>query len=337
MSVATPPAAPAPAASSGDRWKRLAMRQAWTVAVIGILVILIIIEANVAPSFTSFDVQSLVIAALPLAFAAMGQSVVVISRGIDLSIGSMMALTNVIAASLMEGKTTLGSALIISALVLLIGLVVGTINGLAVVLSGVPDIIATLALSFVWGGVALIVLETPGGGSPVDFQTLSTGSSVWEWIPNGLLVLAGVFILIWIPLRSRRLGLALYAVGSDRVAAELSGVPVNRTRVLAYTFGGLFAAFGGLALTSTTGIGSPLSGDFYTLTSVAAVCIGGVSLAGGRGGLLGPILAAFILSAIVTVLTFLGVDANYGQVIQGALIVVVVMLGGLLLRRRGDA
>jgi ribose transport system permease protein len=146
-----------------------------------------------------------------------------------------------------------------------------------------------------------------------------------------------VFIVVWIPLRSRRLGLALYAVGSNRAAAELSGVPVARTRILAYTIGGFFAALGGLALTSTTGIGSPLSGDFYTLTSVAAVCIGGVSLAGGRGGLLGPIIAAFILSAIVTVLTFAGVDANYGQVIQGALIVVVVMLGGLLLRRRGDA
>ena len=86
--------------------------------------------------------------------------------------------------------------------------------------------------------------------------------------------------------------------------------------------------------TSTTSIGSPLSGNFYTLTSVAAVVIGGVSLAGGKGGLIGPMLAAFILSAAVTVLTFLGADANYGQVIQGALIVAMVMLGGLLLRRR---
>jgi ribose transport system permease protein len=143
-----------------------------------------------------------------------------------------------------------------------------------------------------------------------------------------------VYLLVWVPLRSRRLGLAMYAVGSDVGAAGLSGVRVDRTRVLAYTLGGLFAAFGGLALTSTTGIGSPLSGNFYTLTSVAAVVIGGVSLAGGKGGLFGPIIAAFILSAAVTVLVFAGVDANYGQVIQGALIVLMVMAGGLLLRRR---
>jgi ribose transport system permease protein len=336
VSVATPAETPV-GRPPGVRWRRMAQRQAWTVGVVAILVILLIIEANVAPTFTSFDVQSLVIAALPLAFAAMAQSVIVISRGLDLSVGAVMALTNVIAASLMENMTSLGGALAISALVIVIGLVIGTINGIAVVASGVPDIIATLALGFVWAGVALLVLATPGGGSPTDFQTLSTGSSLWEWIPNGLLILAGVFIVVWIPLRSRRLGLALYAVGSNRAAAELSGVPVARTRILAYTIGGFFAALGGLALTSTTGIGSPLSGDFYTLTSVAAVCIGGVSLAGGRGGLLGPIVAAFILSAAVTVLTFLGVDANYGQVIQGALIVAVVMLGGLLLRRRGDA
>lgn len=332
MSVATD----IPRAQRSAKWSRIVRQQAWTVGVIAILVILLIVQANVAPTFTSFDIQSLVIAALPLAFAAMAQSVVVISRGIDLSVGGAMALTNVIAASLMNGKST-GTALAICALVLVIGLVIGTINGLTVVLSGVPDIIATLALGFVWSGLALVVMSTPGGGSPFGFQNLSTGSTLWQWIPNGLLVLAGVFLIVWVPLRSRRLGLRLFAVGSDPVAAQLSGVPVARTRVLTYTLGGLFAAFGGLALTSTTGIGSPLSGDFYTLTSVAAVVIGGVSLAGGRGGLLAPILAAFILSTAVTVLTFLGVDSNYGQVIQGALIVVMVMLGGLLLNRRRKA
>jgi ribose transport system permease protein len=186
----------------------------------------------------------------------------------------------------------------------------------------------------VWAGVALIVLPTPGGGSPPSYQTLSSSASVWEWIPNGLIVLVAAYLLVWVPLRSRRLGLAIYAIGSDTNAAYLSGVRVGRTRILAYTIGGLFAALGGLALTSTTSIGSPLSGEFYTLTSVAAVVIGGVSLAGGKGGLVGPMLAAFILSAAVTVLTFAGADANYGQVIQGALIVAMVMFGGLLLRKR---
>ena len=96
----------------------------------------------------------------------------------------------------------------------------------------------------------------------------------------------------------------------------------------------MFAALGGLALTSTTGIGSPLSGDLYTLNSVAAIVLGGVSLAGGQGGLIGPIIAAFIVSIVLAILVFWGVDSNYGQVIQGALMVLVVMAGGLLLLRR---
>jgi ribose transport system permease protein len=332
MSTVNQAALPAPQVRN-VRLRRFAARQGWTLGVLGMLIALLIVEANVAPRFTSFDVQSLVIAGMPLAFAAMAQAVVVISRGVDLSVGSVMALCNVIAARLMEHHG-MGTAVAISVLVLVIGMVIGTLTGLAVVGTGVPDIIVTLALSFVWAGVALVVLPTPGGGSPPDFQKVSNGSTLWEWTPNGLLVLAAAYALVWVPLRSRRLGLSIYAVGSNRDAAYLSGVRVGRTRVLAYTIGGLFAALGGLSLTATTGIGSPLSGNFYTLTSVAAVVIGGVSLAGGKGGLVGPTLAAFILSAAVTVLTFMGADANYGQVIQGGLIVAMVMLGGLLLRRR---
>jgi ribose transport system permease protein len=332
MSTVSQPA-PAPRRARSTTLRRFGERQGWTLGVLGVLIALLIVEANVAPRFSSFDVQSLVIAGMPLAFAAMAQAVVVIARGVDLSVGSVMALTNVIAAKLMEGHG-MGTALAISLLVLVIGLVIGTLTGIVIVTTGVPDIVVTLAFSFVWAGVALVVLPTPGGGSPADYQTLSSGASLWQWVPNGVLVLIAAYVLVWLPLRSRRLGLAIYAVGSDPAAAYLSGVRVPRTRVLAYTVGGLFAALGGLALTSTTSIGSPLSGNFYTLNSVAAVVIGGVSLAGGKGGLVGPMLAAFILSAAVTVLTFMGADANYGQVIQGALIVVMVMLGGLLLRRR---
>jgi ribose transport system permease protein len=103
--------------------------------------------------------------------------------------------------------------------------------------------------------------------------------------------------------------------------------------VWAYMLGSLFAALGALALTATTGIGSPLSGELYTLNSVAAVVLGGVALVGGKGGLIGPIIAAFVVSIVVAILVFWGVDSNYAQVIQGALMVLVVMAGGLLLLR----
>lgn len=313
--------------------QRVAARHGWTIGVFVLLAVLIVVEANTAPRFGSFDVQSLVIGALPLSFAAMAQAVIVISGGIDLSIGALMALTNVIAASLMEGRST-GTAILIALLVIAVGLIIGALTGSVIVASGVPDIVVTLATSFIWSGVALIVMPSPGGGAPSGFQNLSNGSWLTEWVPNGLLVLAVVVIVAWLPLRRSRLGLAVYAVGSRRDAAYLSGVRVGPTRVAAYVVGGAFAALGGLALTATTGVGSPLIGDFYTLQSVAAVVLGGVALVGGKGGVIGPIAAAFILTAILAILTFSGVDANYGQVIQGVLIIVVVMIGGLMLLRR---
>jgi ribose transport system permease protein len=227
----------------------------------------------------------------------------------------------------------MGTAILVCLLVLAVGLVIGTLTGAAIVASGVPDIVVTLATSFIWAGVALLVLSTPGGGSPQRFQELSTFSDVWEWFPNGLVFLAIVFVVVWVPLRRTKLGLGIYAVGSDRDAAYLSGVRVGATRIWAYALGGLFAALGALSLTATTGIGSPLSGDLYTLNSVAAVVLGGVALVGGKGGLIGPIIASFVISIVVAILVFWGVDSNYAQVIQGALMVLVVMAGGLLVLR----
>ena len=318
----------------GTDWRRIATRHGWTIGVYVLLLLLIIgyIWALAPVVFTSFDLKTIVIGGLPLAFAAMAQAVIVISGGIDLSLGVMVAIINVLAASLMENQSFVTSLLIALGL-MVVGVVLGTINGGLVVLTGVPDIVVTLAMSFVWGGVALLIMRTPGGGSPVEYQALGTGVVFSEWIPAGAVVLTVVSLLVWLPLRWRRLGFAIYAVGSNRDRAYLSGVNVATTRVLAYAIGGFFAAMGGLAATATTGIGTPYAGTFITLNSVAAIVLGGVSLAGGKGGVAGPIAAAFCLTLVPSIMVFQGIDPNYGQVIQGALIVLVVMLGGLLLLR----
>jgi ribose transport system permease protein len=314
--------------------RRVARRHGWTIGVYALLIALIVAYAwALAPvAFTSFDLGSIVIGALPLAFAAMAQSVIVISGGIDLSLGVVVAVINVIAASLME-NASFGTSLLIAAGLMLVGVLIGAINGGLVVLTGVPDIVVTLAMSFVWGGVALLIMRTPGGGSPNQYQALGTGTFVSAWIPAGAVIVALVLAAVWLPLRWRRAGFAIYAIGSNRERAYLSGVNVASTRVLAYAIGGFFAAMGGLAATATTGIGTPYAGNFITLNSVAAVVLGGVSLAGGKGGLVGPVAAAFCLTLVPSIMVFQGIDPNYGQVIQGALIVVVVMLGGLLLLR----
>ena len=132
---------------------------------------------------------------------------------------------------------------------------------------------------------------------------------------------------------ARSLGLSIYAIGSNNLAAFRSGVAVGRTRIAAYAIAGLFAAMGGLVLTMSTGIGAPIPGP-YLLASVAAVVLGGVALTGGVGGIVGPIVAVFILRLVRTDLTFLAVDPNVTTIIEGTIMVIVVMLGALVALRR---
>ena len=319
-------------ASRTDALAAWARRNAWTLGLFVFLAVLLAFTKFIQPSYGVTGVQGLAISLLPLAFAAVGQAIVVISGGIDLSVGALMALTSVIAASQMLGQSeAFGVAVVIG--VLALGLVLGAINGALVVVTRVPDIVVTLAMSFVWAGSALLVLNRPGGGSATWLKEIIKGSLGNEWIPKAAIVLIVVIAVIWIPLRRSKAGLRIYAVGSDRLAAFRSGVSVGRTKVLAYALLGLFAALGGLSLTASTGIGTPVPGP-YTLLSVAAVVLGGVSLAGGRGGIVGPLIAVAILQLIRTDMTFLRFDPNLAVVVQGVILIGVVMVGSLVQLRR---
>jgi ribose transport system permease protein len=308
-----------------------ARRNTWTLGLIGFLVVLLLFTKAIQSSYGAPGIQGLASAVLPLALVAVGQAIVVISGGIDLSVGSMMALTSVVAAALMAASMELAVPIVLAVLVL--GLVLGAINGGLVVYTRVPDIVVTLAMSFVWAGCALLVLKTPGGAAAVWLKDLVKGPLFIEWLPKAAVLLIIIVAVIWIPLRSSRLGLSIYGIGSSQLAALRSGVPVGRTKVAAYALTGLFAALAGLSLTATTGIGSPVPGG-YTLQSVAAIVLGGVSLAGGRGGVFGPIVAVIILQLIRTDMTFLNVNTNLATVTQGFILIGVVMFGSLIQMRR---
>ncbi|HEV8282114.1 MAG TPA: ABC transporter permease [Candidatus Limnocylindrales bacterium] len=309
-----------------------ARRNAWTIGLVVFFFLLVGFTRMIQPTYGVTGVQGLAISVLPLALAAVAQAVVVISGGIDLSVGSMMALTSVVAAVLMKGQPeAVAVAVVVGVLVL--GLILGAINGTVVVLTRVPDIVITLAMSFVWAGCALLILGTPGGGSAHWLRDLVLGSFGNEWIPKAAVVLIVIVALIWLPIRRSRVGLSIYAVGSNSLAAFRSGVSVGRTKVIAYTLTGLFSALAGLSLTASTGIATPVPGP-YTLLSVAAVVLGGVSLAGGRGGVFGPIVGVMILSLLRTDMTFLRLNTNLATVAQGAILIGVVMIGSLIQMRR---
>jgi len=312
-----------------------ARRNAWTLGLVGFLCLLLVYTKLIQSSYDSSGIQGLAIGVLPLALAAVAQAVVVMSGGIDLSIGSQMAFTSVVCATMMKGQSQeFGVAVVL--LVLVLGILLGAVNGAVVVLTRVPDIVVTLAMSFVWAGCALLVRAAPGGAASEWLRNLVLGSFISEWIPKSAIVLIVIVAVIWVPIARSRMGLSLYAIGSNRLAAFRSGIPVGRTKLFAYALTGLYSAFAGLSLTASTGIGTPVPGP-YTLMSVAAVVLGGVSLAGGRGGLFGPIVAVVVLQMIRTDMTFLSIDSNYALVAQGLILVGVLMFGSFALMRRSRA
>lgn len=307
-------------------------RNGWTLALLGLLVVVLAITKLLNPNYGAGGIVALSINILPIAFAAVAQAIVVISGGIDLSVGSMMALASVTSAVLMKDQgDAFGVAVVVG--VLLLGVLVGAINGALVVVTRVPDIVVTLAMSFVWAGTALLILNTPGGGAAPWLMEIISGPVGSPWLPKSIVLLAVIVAIIWLPLRRSRLGLALYAVGSHRVAAFRSGVAIAPTKIVAYALTGFFSALGGLALTATGGVGAPVPGS-YTLQSVAAIVLGGVSLAGGRGGILGPIIAVIVLALVRTDLFFAGVDPNWSTAVQGGILIGVVMFGSLVAMRK---
>lgn len=312
--------------------KRWIEANSWTLGLAVLLAGLLLMTKLIQPDFGASGLDSLARAALPFALATVGMAIVVLAGGIDLSIAAMMAVASVTGAVLMQGATDAESVLIVLG-VLVLGLVMGAINGALIVVSKVPDIVVTLAMLFVWQGVALLILNAPGGGAAPWLRAMVAGGTLGiDWLPRGVVFLAVVTAVIWLPIRRSKLGLRLYAIGSDPLAAFRSGVPVGQTRILAYALCGLFAALGGLSVTMGTGIGEPIPGP-YLLASVAAVVLGGVVLGGGRGGLLGPILAVFILRTVRMDLTLLSVDPNVAAIIEGTIMVAVVMFGAVLATR----
>ncbi len=260
-------------------------------------------------------------AAMTLILVVVGQTIVILTGGIDLSVGGVMSLTNAIAA------TTFGDGgpqmFLWMAVIIAIGLGAGALNGYIVAKLRVQPFIATLATWSIWGGLALWVLPTDGGGVPDNLYNAATGEILG--VPKSVLLLIAL-IIAWVIFRRTRFARQVYAVGSSEKSAYLSGTNVVRVKILVYGLSGLFAALAGIWRTVQATSGSPTAGNPFILSSIAAVVIGGTNLAGGRGGAPGGIAGAFILALIADLIFFAGVSSYYSAILQGLLLIAAVAL-----------
>jgi ribose transport system permease protein len=267
-----------------------------------------------------------------LALVAMAQTLPVLTAGLDLSVGMVFVLTNCLASALVFG-TPLETALGVVA-VLLVGIACGALNGVIVVYGRLQPIITTLATGAVYYGLALLLRPVPGGNVNSELAEAVTGQ-LPGGVPASLLFLLVVVLLVWVPFRRSVLGRAAYAVGSSETAAYMSGVPISRAKILAYTLSGLLASIAGLMLTFITysGEASAANGGTYTLNSIAAVVIGGTSLFGGSGSAIGSIFGAFVLRTIGDLLFVFDLEPFWQPLVQGVILLAAVSLGALRLLR----
>jgi ribose transport system permease protein len=290
---------------------------AWPVLVfVALFALLVLLKGR----FTGFDLRSLCVTALPLMLIALGQYLIILTRGIDLSLGPVASVAGAVMATYVAGNPALGIAL-----PLLVGLGAGLFNGLMVVGLGLPPIIVTLATMSIWQGVALTVLPDPGGSVPAGFQDVLLGGFSAPVIGLGAMIF-WVLVVSW--LLSTRFGLSLRAIGGDEQAASMSGVRVPATKIAAYALGGGLAALGGMYMAISMASGSPTVGDSYILTSIAAVVIGGVPLIGGRGSPIAVAMGALILTITASLLYFAEVSSFYQSLIDGLILLAVVGSGG---------
>ena len=307
------------------------------------LILIIAVFSFLSPNY--FTVGNFLIMASHVAIygiLAVGMLLVILNGGIDLSVGSILALSGVMAGAMMQGIELQAMGVILYppvwAVVVLtcaLGALVGALNGVLIAWFKVPAFVATLGVMYVARGVALLL--TNGltynnlSGSP------ALGNTGFDWlgfnrlggVPISVLVLAAIAILAGLMLGRSAFGRWLYASGGNERAADLSGVPVKRVKITVYTLSGMLSAIAGLVLSSQLTSAGPTAGTTYELTAIAAVVIGGAALTGGRGTVRGTMLGAFVIGFLSDGLVIIGVSSYWQTVFTGAVIVLAVLMNSI--------
>ena len=291
--------------------------------VTGLVACVLLIGISVSGRFGTFsNFMNVLEQAAALGFVSLGQTLVVLVGGIDLSIGAVVTASSVLLAGTVEDNHALMLPMLFA--VLAAGAAFGALNGVITIRTGVHPLVVTLGTATVLNGLVLLYTLQPTGGVPFWFEEFAYGRV--GGIPIAGIAMLLCFVAIGLLLRSTGLGRALYAVGGNPEAARLSGLSSGRVTIFAYAACGFFAALAGAYFVSRTGTGDPRVGDPMTLASITPVVVGGTILAGGRGGVLGTLLGVILISLLNNVLNYMSVSTFLQWVIQGTIIILAVSI-----------
>lgn len=291
------------------------------VVVVSLLLLLMLIGVTLSDRFaTRSNLLNVFQQAAGLGFVSLGQTLVVLTGGIDLSVGAMISLVSNLTSGLIDGDPSLVVPVVVGMIAL--GAAIGCVNGLLTHYLNVHPLIITLGMAAILQGTSLLYSLAPAGSVPIEFELFAYGRVFG--LSVGGLVMVALFALVGLFLHRTRTGSAIYAVGGDPRGAHLLGISVARTLMVAYSLSGAFAALTGVYLVSRMGSGDPWRGEGFELASITPVVVGGTILAGGRGGVLGTLLGVYLISLLNNLLNFLDVSTFYQWIIQGLIIVTAV-------------
>ncbi len=294
-----------------------------TVPAWAVLVALIIIGATTSPFFLkSLNIANVLQAAVVLGILCIGQTYLILSAEIDLSVGSAISLIAVLSTGMMSGRDEMIVPTV--AAMIGLGLAIGLFNALVTIKLKVPSFLVTLGMLFILSGVALIYTPKPAGLAAPAFAAIAT-VSLGE-LPVSVIGVAVLLAIATLIMRGTAFGRHVYAVGGDAEVSRLSGIKVNRVKILTFLICGFTAALTGLYIASWTIVGDPNVGTGYELASIAAVVIGGTSLFGGRGSMSGTIAGVLILAVLSNLLNLSDIGSYTQLMIRGAIIILVVSL-----------
>jgi ribose transport system permease protein len=287
----------------------------------GLVLLLIIAGFFVSDRFgTTQNLLNILENSVSLGLSSLGQTLVILTGGIDLSIGGIISLTSCLTSGVINGNSDLVVPVIAG--VLLLGMAIGALNGVIIVRLGVHPLIVTLGMSMILQGVTLMYTLEPPGAMPLSFDVVAYGKILG--VPVAPLVMVLIFVLVWAFLTKTRLGRHVYAVGGNAEAARLSGIRQNRVVVFVYMACGFCATLTGLYLVSRMGIGDPRIGSYYMLSSITPVVVGGTILAGGKGGVVGTLIGVYLIIVLRNLLNFMDITSFYQWIIEGVIIILAV-------------